>query len=144
MRLSSTLLATLVMAFSILCAEPEISPDFLKTKYGFFVHYVWAGRGGGLTIDRHGKQPENFDAFADAFDVDSPDGSITYLHILNPPAAKQVRIGMPASGARFGKATLLTSGKPVALEMDKAGYLLTLPDDESWNPLHTAIRMERK
>ena len=76
--------------------------------------------------------------------TDSPDGSITYLHILNPPAGKQARIGMPANGARFGKATLLTTGQPVTLEIDKAGYLVTLPDGEPWNPLHTVIRMERK
>jgi len=51
---------------------------------------------------------------------------------------------MPANGARFEKASLLPSGKSVALEMDKAGYLITLPADESWNPVHTAIRLDRK
>lgn len=76
--------------------------------------------------------------------TDSPDQSITYLHILNPPQEKRLRIGMPANGARFEKASLLPSGKSVALEMDKAGYLITLPADESWNPVHTAIRLDRK
>ncbi|MCU0748123.1 MAG: alpha-L-fucosidase [Akkermansiaceae bacterium] len=76
--------------------------------------------------------------------TDSPDGSITYLHILNPPGSNRLRIGMPANGARFRNATLLPSGSPVSLEMDKAGYLVTLPDGTSWNPVHTAIRMERK
>ena len=69
-QLLAALLATLSFAATSIHAKPEISPDFLKTKFGFFVHYVWAGKGGGLTIDRHGKQPENFDAFADAFDVE--------------------------------------------------------------------------
>ena len=70
MRLSSTLLATLVMAFSILCAEPEISPDFLKTKYGFFVHYVWGGdQKKSLTLGRDAKPLATFDEFANAFDA---------------------------------------------------------------------------
>ncbi len=76
--------------------------------------------------------------------TDSPDQSITYLHILNPPQEKRLRIGMPANGARFEKASLLPSGKSVTLEMDKSGYLITLPADENWNPVHTAIRLERK
>lgn len=76
--------------------------------------------------------------------TDSPDQSITYLHILNPPQEKRLRIGMPANGARFEKASLLPSGKSVTLEMDKAGYLITLPADENWNPVHTAIRLDRK
>jgi hypothetical protein len=76
--------------------------------------------------------------------TDSPDRKTTYLHVLNPPAAKRLRLGMPANGARFAKAELLPSNKPVALEMDKAGYLVTLPDGENWNPVHTAIRLERK
>ena len=65
----AALLTSLCLAATSIAANPEISPDFLKTKYGFFVHYVWAGKGGGLTIDRNGKQPESFDALADAFDV---------------------------------------------------------------------------
>lgn len=76
--------------------------------------------------------------------TEAPDGTVTYLHVLNPPAGKQVRIGMPANGVRFHNATLLPSGKPVKLDLDKAGYVITLPDDEKWNPVHTAIRIERK
>jgi len=47
---------------------PNFEP-FRKLKYGFFVHYVWAGAYGRLTIDKAGKGPDNLDAFADAFDV---------------------------------------------------------------------------
>jgi hypothetical protein len=74
--------------------------------------------------------------------TDSPDGSITYLHVLNPPVDNQARIGMPANGARFGKATLLTTGQPVTLGFDKAGYLITLPDGVIWDKLNTVIRLE--
>jgi hypothetical protein len=75
--------------------------------------------------------------------TDSPDRAVTYLHILNPHEGKRLLIGMPANGARFQKATLLPSGKPVELVMESAGYVITLPDGENWNPVHTAIRMER-
>jgi hypothetical protein len=75
--------------------------------------------------------------------TDSPDGSITYLHVLNPHEGKRLLIGMPANGARFGKASLLPSGKAVKLESTPAGYVVTLPDDENWNPVHTVIRLER-
>lgn len=73
--------------------------------------------------------------------TDSPDGSSTYLHILNPPAGQTVRIGMPANGIRFGKASLLTDGRPVKLDFDKAGYLVTLPDGAAWDRLDTVIRL---
>lgn len=53
--------------------------------------------------------------------TDAADGSETYLHVLNPPTAKQLRIGMPALGVRFAKASLLATGQAVKLEFDKAG-----------------------
>lgn len=76
--------------------------------------------------------------------TDSPDGSITYLHVLNPPAGRILRIGMPANGARFHKATLLPSGRAVTLQLEKSGYVITLPDDVGWNPVHMAIRLGEK
>ncbi len=75
--------------------------------------------------------------------TDSPDRSVTYLHVLNPHAGRRLLIGMPANGARFAKASLLPSGKAVRLDMGPAGYMLTLPDDESWNPVHTVIQINR-
>jgi hypothetical protein len=45
--------------------------DFLKSKYGFFVHYVWGGSPDKrFTIDKDGKVPGTFDEFANAFDVE--------------------------------------------------------------------------
>ena len=73
--------------------------------------------------------------------TDARDGSATFLHVLNPPAGKRLRVGMTANGARFSAATLLPGGQPVTLELDKAGYVLTLPDDAAWNPVHTAIKL---
>jgi hypothetical protein len=37
-----------------------ISPDFPRTKYGFFIHHVWADVGGGLTLDCGRRQPVGF------------------------------------------------------------------------------------
>ena len=51
---------------------------------------------------------------------------------------------MPANGVRFGKATLLTTGQPVKLDFDKAGYLVTLPDGVTWDKLNTVIRLDTK
>jgi len=69
---SSLLLAScLFLSNSTLRAETHGVTEFLKTKYGFFVHYVWGGeQKGSLTVDRAGKQPASFDELADAFDVD--------------------------------------------------------------------------
>ena len=74
--------------------------------------------------------------------TDAADGSETYLHVLNPPTAKQLRIGMPANDVRFAKASLLATGQAVKLDLDKAGYLVTLPDPAVWDKLDTVIRME--
>ena len=43
--------------------------EFAKTKYGLFVHYVWAGKYGHLTVDRNGKPPATMEAMANDFDV---------------------------------------------------------------------------
>lgn len=76
--------------------------------------------------------------------TDAPDGSVTYLHVLNPPRSKRLRIGMPYNGKRFSKASTFPGGDPVALDLDSAGYVLTLSDSLDWNPVHTAIRLEAR
>jgi len=51
-------------------AAPQGMTDFLKTKYGFFVHYVWGGKQGTqFTRDRDGRQTATFDGLANAFDA---------------------------------------------------------------------------
>ena len=37
------LLSSLLLSASALHAETNGMTEFLKTKYGFFVHYVWGG-----------------------------------------------------------------------------------------------------
>lgn len=75
--------------------------------------------------------------------TDSPDGSVTYLHVLRPPESKSLAIGKPANGAEFRSASLLPAGTRVALQGDAAsGYTISLPDGTSWHPLDTVVRLE--
>ena len=64
------LLSSLLLVTSALHAETNGMADFLTTKYGFFVHYVWGGsQDKPFTCDRDGKRPATFDEFAAAFDA---------------------------------------------------------------------------
>ena len=62
--LLSAILATTVSA------APTGMTDFLTTKYGFFVHFVWGGRPNTqFSRDRNGNQPPTFDELANGFDA---------------------------------------------------------------------------
>ena len=74
--------------------------------------------------------------------TDAADGSATYLHVLTPPKSKTLRVGMPANGAVFTKASLLTTGQEIRLQCDPAGYRVALPDDVAWDTLDTVIRLQ--
>jgi len=66
----SILLASLLLATSTVHAENIGTTEFLKTKYGMFVHYVWGGdQKKSLTVGRDGKPLATFDEFANAFDA---------------------------------------------------------------------------
>lgn len=66
----STLLVALSLATTSLQAETNGMTEFLKTKYGFFVHYVWGGsQDKPFTCDRNGKRPATFNELAAAFDA---------------------------------------------------------------------------
>jgi len=69
-RLSLLATAALLIPLSGLKAETNGMAEFLKSKHGFFVHYVWGGSPAKpFTIDREGKRPATFDEFARAFDA---------------------------------------------------------------------------
>jgi alpha-L-fucosidase len=62
--------STLLCLLSSLKAETNGMTEFLKSKYGFFVHYVWGGsQDKPFTCDRHGRRPATFDDLAAAFDA---------------------------------------------------------------------------
>jgi hypothetical protein len=74
--------------------------------------------------------------------TDAADGSATYLHVLTPPKGKTLRIGMPANGVVFTKASLLTTAQAISLQSDPAGYRVTLPEHVAWDTLDTVIRLQ--
>lgn len=73
------------------------------------------------------------------------DGSVEYLHVLNPPAdgSTSLTLPPPADGAKFEKAVLLVTRKPVAMKQDASGLRLQLPSGESWDKLDTVIALKR-
>lgn len=138
MRALTSALAGLALATSTLHAQTNGMADYQKSKYGFFVHFVWGGGPGTqFTKDRAGKQPATFDEFAASFDATgfandldrwgvatrATDDSIEYLHILTPPAggAESPTLPPPADGKRFDNAVLLAGKKAVTIKLDEAG-----------------------
>lgn len=70
MKLPLLLSSLLLLARPVLHAETNGMGEFLKTKYGFFVHYVWGGsQDKQFTCFPDGTRPATFDALADAFDA---------------------------------------------------------------------------
>jgi hypothetical protein len=71
----------------------------------------------------------------------STDDSREYIHILTPPTGgeRTVKLPPPVDGRRFSGALLFSNRKTAGLEQDAEGVRITLPDGESWNPLHTVF-----
>ena len=70
----------------------------------------------------------------------SPDGKYTYIHIFTPPSGKILKLPSPQDGAKFNKATILATGKPVTLHQDENGVILTISGE--WDPIVTVIKLE--
>lgn len=71
-----------------------------------------------------------------------PDDSREYIHVLNPPATKILKLPPPNDGKVFANARLLPSGNPVTLVQTPRGVTLTLGSADSWNALNTVIAMD--
>ena len=66
----AALLSALSLSSATLHAETNGMSEFLRTKYGLFVHYVWGGdQRKSVTVGRDGKSFASFDEFANAFDA---------------------------------------------------------------------------
>ena len=74
--------------------------------------------------------------------TDAADGSATYLHVLKAPAGVSLAIGKAANGVVFHGASMLKSGSPCGFVSNASGYVITLPDNETWDSLDTVIRLE--
>jgi autotransporter-associated beta strand protein len=71
-----------------------------------------------------------------------PDDSREYIHVLNPPATKTLKLPPPNDGKIFINARLLPSGNPVTLVQTPRGVTLTLGAADNWNALNTVIAMD--
>ncbi len=74
----------------------------------------------------------------------SVDGLYEYIHVLVPPSANSVQLSTPQDGKQFESALLLAKNKPVNLEKKEQGYMLTLPNGETWDAIDTVIRLSVK
>lgn len=72
----------------------------------------------------------------------SVDDRREFLHVLNPPVGRTLRLPPPADGKQFKSARLLPSGRKVALVQNTAGLKLTLSPRDSWELLDTVIELE--
>jgi hypothetical protein len=71
----------------------------------------------------------------------SIDDATEYIHVLNPPTGKTLRLGTPQDGKRFTSARLLASGRPVKLRQDANEVELVLGENDEWHPLNTVIAL---
>ncbi len=66
---------------SLHSAEPNSLAAFKAMKHGFFVHYVYGGAYGNLTIDKNGHPPKSLDELAGNFDVEGFANDLAAWHV---------------------------------------------------------------
>ena len=71
----------------------------------------------------------------------SLDGRREYVHVLKPGDGKSVALTKPVE--EFISARLLVSGRPVKMEAGPDSLILTLGQDDKWDPLDTVIVLEK-
>ena len=71
----------------------------------------------------------------------SRDGSIEYVHVLNPPGGSTLVLPLPADGKRFTSATLLANGQAVTLVTNLTQISLTLTGTNTWSATDTVIKL---
>ena len=71
--------------------------------------------------------------------TESSDGTSTYVHVLWPPAGRDLHLPVPQDGRRFGSACLYGGSEPVDLRQNDAGIHVTLPAPHTWDVLDTVI-----
>lgn len=75
--------------------------------------------------------------------TEAADGLTTFLHVLNPPAARALTLPAPDCPVRFWSAHLLTGGAPVTVAQTEQTMTLTLISDDHWDPVDTVIALRR-
>ena len=72
----------------------------------------------------------------------STDDTKEYIHVLNPPGTKTLRLPPPADGKVFTSAKLLKNNRAVTLVRTTRGMSLTLGNQDNWETLNTVIVMD--
>lgn len=79
--------------------------------------------------------------------TESRDGSYVYIHVLNPQDSRTLSLALPADGSVFAGTAILMRADgtraEIALTRTAEGYMLTLPEDESFGTVDTVIRLAR-
>jgi len=76
---------------------------------------------------------------AEAAATESIDGKTTYVHVLRPPARRELTLPAPRDGKSFRAARMLATGRCVALAQNDQGLKLTLAASDTWDSLDTVI-----
>lgn len=71
----------------------------------------------------------------------SIDGGREYIHVLNPPKDKTVKLPLPLDGSSFTSAWMLRTGNHAELLQAADGIIITVPDE--WDMLDTVIVLSR-
>ena len=71
----------------------------------------------------------------------SIDSTVEYLHVLNPPRGKTLKLPAPADGRKFRRAMRLADGHQVDLMQSTSELSLTLSGKDSWIPHDTVIKL---
>jgi len=69
------------------------------------------------------------------------DESAEYIHVLNPPKGKVLKLPAPADGKKFRSATRLADGHPVTLDQAASELTLTLSEKDTWLPHNTVLKL---
>jgi alpha-L-fucosidase len=67
--------------------------------------------------------------------------TVEYIHVLNPPKGKSIKLPPPVDGKKFCSATLAANGRKVEMTHDQDGVTLTLGQVDEWDPLNTVIAL---
>jgi len=69
------------------------------------------------------------------------DDSAEFIHVLNPPSGKILKLPAPADGKKFRSATRLADGHPVGLKQSVSGLTLTLGENDDWLTHNTVLKL---
>jgi len=69
------------------------------------------------------------------------DDTVEFIHVLNPPKGKSIKLPPPADGKKFCSAMLAGNGHKVDIANDQDGLTLALGQADEWDTLNTVIAL---